>query len=163
MRANEMSGSASSDASNGMPKRHSTLGPIVSWIGVVFFALATGVLGTLLHRSGADRSIPWGMVLAFLLVFASGCWARHAHGFTGVAVNLLVCSTLIWMVSSSYGPGGDILVPISSAAFVTFWSKNAGYAWLLGSVLFQLLPLALPKKWFVRGGSAGSAARSSQR
>ena len=89
------------------------------------------------------------MALALLLVFATACWARRAHGTIGLAVNLLLSTTLIWMVASNYGPGGDILVPISSTAFVTFWSRYAGYIWILGATIVQLIALALPRKWFV--------------
>ncbi len=133
-----------------MAARHSTARAVWSWIGIVVFSLAAALIGTLLHRAGADRSIPWGMMLALLLVFATACWARHAHGTIGLAANLLLSTSLIWMVASNYGPGGDILVPISSTAFVTFWSRYAGYIWILGATIVQLLALALPKKWFER-------------
>lgn len=128
----------------------STARAVWSWIGIVIFSLSAALIGTLLHRAGADRSIPWGMVIALVLVFATACWARHAHGTTGLAVNLLLSTTLIWMVASNYGPGGDILVPISSTAFVTFWSRSAGYIWILGATTVQLIALALPRKWFVQ-------------
>lgn len=140
-----------------MSTGHNTARAVWSWIGIVVFSLSAALIGTLLHRAGADRSIPWGMVLALLLVFATACWARHAHGTIGLAVNLLLGTTLIWMVASNYGPGGDILVPISSTAFVTFWSRYAGYIWILGATVVQLIALALPKKWFVR-----SAAREDR-
>jgi hypothetical protein len=141
---------------------HSHAYAVWSWIGIALFSLSGALIGTLLHRAGADRSIPWGLVLALLLVFACACWARHAHGVIGVAVNLLLSSTLIWIVSSSYGPGGDILVPISSTAFVTFWSQNAGYIWILGATLVQLLVLVLPRRWFA-DPSSSSRASSAER
>lgn len=122
--------------------------PFLRWMGIVAFSLASGMIGTLLHRSGADQGVPWGLVLAFLLVFFSACWARRVEGFLGLAVNLLLSTSLIWLVAGNYGPGGDILVPVASKAFVTFWSRYDGYIWILGATLVQLLVLALPKAWF---------------
>lgn len=122
--------------------------PIAGWFGIIFFSLAAGLIGTLLHRSGADRGIPWGLALALLLLFATAWWSRRAHGLLGLAICLLLSTGLIWLVGSNYGPGGDILVPIASKAFTTFWSKNAGYTWIVGATIVQLIVMFFPAHLF---------------
>lgn len=115
----------------------------------VVAAAVAGLIGTVLHRSGADINVPWGLVAAFALVFFSTWLARRRSGAIGVGFHLIVCSAVVWWLAVTMGPAGDVLVPIASKAFVTFFSQQAGYIWLFGSIAVQLIVLFFPKRFFL--------------
>jgi beta-lactamase regulating signal transducer with metallopeptidase domain len=56
----------------------------------------------------------------------------------------------VWWLAITPGPGGDVLVPIASQAFTTFFSSHAGYIWLFGSIVVQLVIIFVPQRFFVR-------------
>lgn len=118
---------------------------------IAFFATATALVGTALHRSGVDANLPWGLCLAYLLIGWSAAFARQRFGMMGVGFHLIVSGLVIWILATTSGVGGSVLVPVGSAAFTTFFSLRAGYFWLLGSTIVQILVMFLPKKWFRRG------------
>ncbi|MCI1936393.1 MAG: alcohol dehydrogenase [Bifidobacteriaceae bacterium] len=127
-----------------MPARH----PVRDVLVIVVSAAVSGVVGTVLHRSGADLNIPWGLLAAFGLIFFSTWLARRRVGAIGVGFHLIFCSAVIWGLALTEGPGGDILVPVASEAFLTFFSQNAGYIWLFGCVLVQFAVLLFPHSFF---------------
>lgn len=112
---------------------------------------AVGAVGTMAHRMGASMNIPYGLVLAFLIVILSTWCARSRDGIVGLALHLISSSLVVWTVMAGYGPGGDALIPVGfgSEANLPFFSNYAGYCWLYGVVLIPCIMLLLPKRWFV--------------
>lgn len=110
-----------------------------------------GMVGTMAHRMGASSNIPYGLVLAYLLVTVSVWSARSRDGVSGLALHLISSSLVVWTVMAGYGPGGDAMIPVGfgDSASLPYFSNNAGYFWLYGVVLIPLIMLALPKLWFV--------------
>jgi len=125
----------------------STSTAIKRFVSTVVSGFVVAALGTGLHRSGADRNLPWGLLLALALVFFGAWLARRRMGVIGLGFHLIVSSMVVWFLASTVGPGGDILVG-SSPAFVTFFSANAGVIWILGTVVVQIAVLIFPKKFF---------------
>ena len=112
---------------------------------------AVGVIGTMAHRMGASSNIPYGLVLAYLIVVLSTWCARSRDGISGLALHLIGSSLMVWSVMSGYGPGGDVIIPVGfgSGSGVPFFSEYAGYFWLYGIVGIPVLMLVLPRRWFV--------------
>lgn len=111
-------------------------------------AVAAGVLGTLAHRMGASANIPYGLVLAFVLIGASAWCARARGGVPGLALHLSVSYLAVWCMAMP-GPGGDLMLPIGfHATTIPWWSQHAGYIWLYGSLIVQLLLLICAARWF---------------
>ena len=110
--------------------------------------LAVGVLGTLVQRSGAAQGLPWGMVLAYLLVTLASWWVRCDSGTMGLALHLVASTVTVWLLSMR-GPGGDVLMPYAN--FTTFFAKYAVFLWMGGLVLIQTLAICLPASWFADG------------
>ncbi|MCI1984229.1 MAG: alcohol dehydrogenase [Bifidobacteriaceae bacterium] len=135
--------------------------PVKTLLTTIVSALASGVIGTGLHRSGADYNIPWGLILALALVGFSTWMARRRMGPTGVGFHLITCSAVVWWLAITMGPGGDVIVPIASKAFTTFFSMHAGYIWLFGSILIQLAIIFVPKR-VIEGRSRGPRSDSER-
>ena len=123
--------------------RQSTL---VRLLLCAFAGLGSGLVGTLAHRMGAMNNLPYGLVLALLLVALSTWAARLRSGAIGVACHLVACWMSVWLLAT-WGPGGDVLTPIGFGGKVPFFSQYAGTAWLLGVVMVSLTVLIAPRRW----------------
>lgn len=121
---------------------------ILAWIRIVGFSLCAAFLGTMISRDGVDGPFPWGLLVSLILVFVVSLLARRDKKISGIGVSLALSSSAAWILAISPGSGGSILVPISSSAFTTFFSANAGYIWLFGMIAVQVIAALLPKKWF---------------
>lgn len=110
-----------------------------------------GVIGTMAHRMGASANIPYGLVLAYIMVIISTWSARSRDGVSGLALHLISSSLVVWTVMAGYGPGGDAMIPVGfgDSASLPYFSNAVGCYWLYGVVLIPLVMLALPKRWFV--------------
>ena len=126
----------------------SALKSILAWVRIVVFSLCAAFLGTMLARDGADGPFPWGLLIALLLVFVVSLLARRDKKIVGVGLALVLSSALAWILALSPGAGGSILVPVASPAFTTFFSASAGYIWLFGMIVVQIVAALLPRKWF---------------
>ena len=122
-------------------------GPFRCLLGLPI-GLAVGVLGTLVQRSGAAQGLPWGMILAYLLVALASWWVRCDSGTMGLALHLVTSTVTVWLLSMR-GPGGDVLMPYAN--FSTFFAKYAVFFWMGGLVLIQTLAICLPTSWFADG------------
>ncbi len=120
----------------------------LTYLAALALGAVSGLVGTLAHRSGAVGSLPYGLVIAFLILAASSWWARSWAGATGLGLHLVGASCLIWLLMGR-GPGGDVLVPIGSPAFIGFFDRHAGRIWLIGSLVLQLAVLVAPRRWFM--------------
>lgn len=107
-----------------------------------------GAVGTLAHRMGAAQNIPYGLVLALLIIGLSAWCARSRSGGIGLACHLTVSSITVWALSN-YGPGGGLLIAGQFAgAGLPFFTQYSGYIWLLGVTVVQVLLLCFPHGWF---------------
>lgn len=112
-------------------------------------AIAVAFIGTLEHRAGAAYNIPYGLVLAFLLIIGSAWCARSRNNNFGLAVHLTVSTLIIYFLSMP-GPGSDILTPIGFNTDTLPWiCQHCGVLWIFGALIIQLIMLMLPKGWFV--------------
>lgn len=132
--------------------RSTTISGLVRWaveivVASVMSALA-GFIGTFIHRSGVDGVFPWGLVLALFLLACVTWIARVFAGQIAVGFTLLMSSIVIWGLALIGTPQTSILVPIGSSSFHTWFSANAGFIWLFGSLILQVIIFFLPKAWF---------------
>ena len=121
---------------------------VLAWVRIVLFAIFSALLGTMISRDGADGPFPWGLLISLLLIFIVSLLARRDKKIAGVGVCLVFSSALAWILALFPGAGGSILVPIASPAFTTFFSASAGYIWLFGLIVVQVITGLLPRKWF---------------
>ena len=110
--------------------------------------IAAGVVGTLAHRMGAAQNIPYGLLLAFLILGISTWCARARSNAVGLGFHLIASSAAVWMLTG-YGPGGDALVPVGFSGEVPFFCQHAGVIWIYGVIVIQVVMLFLPARWFM--------------
>ena len=108
---------------------------------------ASAGIGTLAHRMGASMNIPYGLVIAFLILVISTWCARSRMGAVGIGVHLIASSTMAWGIAIC-GVNGSALTPVGFSGEVPFFSRNVGYIWLYGLVVVQVVMLFLPRSWF---------------
>lgn len=114
----------------------------------VLAGAGSGFVGTLAHRMGASANIPYGLVLAFVILGLSAWCARARLGTSGLALHLIASSIVAWGLAIG-GSTGDVLVPVGFASTMPFFSQHAGYIWLYGLIAVQVILLVLPRAWFV--------------
>ncbi len=114
----------------------------------VLAGAGVGFIGTLAHRMGASANIPYGLVLAFVILGLSAWCARARLGVSGLALHLIASSILAWGLAIG-GASGDVLVPVGFTSAMPFFSQHAGYIWLYGLIVVQVVLLILPRAWFV--------------
>lgn len=120
--------------------------PWLRYLIDVVSGAALGIVGTFAHRMGAAQNIPYGLVLALLLV-ALGAWsARSRDGVAGFALYFIASTTVLYFLALR---SGDVLIAAGFASdSLPFWSQHAGYSWLFGVVVVQLLLLVFPRRFF---------------
>lgn len=71
--------------------------PWLRYLIDVVSGAALGIVGTFAHRMGAAQNIPYGLVLALLLV-ALGAWsARSRDGVAGFALYFIASTTVLYL------------------------------------------------------------------
>lgn len=123
-------------------------GPLGRTVVTVLAAAGVAFVGTLAHRMGAMVNIPYGLAIAFAVTALSTYAARSRQGVTGLAVHLIVSSAAAWAFALYGGPGGDALVVAGFSEPEPFFSEHAGYIWLSGVIVVQVVMLVLPASWF---------------
>lgn len=109
--------------------------------------VAVAVVGTFAHRMGASMNIPYGLLLAYVILGLSAWCARSRCGVTGLAVHLIASTATAWMIAA--GSGNDALTPIGfNSDDLPYFSQKAGYLWLIGMIVVQLAFTLMPPKWF---------------
>ena len=114
--------------------------------------VASAFVGTFAHRMGAELNIPYGLVLAFLLIGLSTWCARSRMGAVGLALHLIASSLTAWgMAPMPPWPmrSTKALIVAGFQGDMPFFSQHAGYIWLYGLILVQVVLLILPARWFV--------------
>lgn len=114
----------------------------------VLAGAGVGFIGTLAHRMGASTNIPYGLVLAFVILGLSAWCVRARLGVSGLALHLIASSILAWGLAIG-GASGDVLVPVGFTSAMPFFSQHAGYIWLYGLIVVQVILFVLPRAWFV--------------
>ncbi|KFI86302.1 Alcohol dehydrogenase, class IV [Bifidobacterium reuteri DSM 23975] len=97
-------------------------------ITVLSGALAAFV-GTFAHRMGADINIPYGLVLAFLLIILSTWCARSRMGVIGLALHLIASSMTAWGLALTT-TSGNALIVAGFQGDMPYFTQHAGYIWL---------------------------------
>ena len=116
--------------------------------GVASTCTASAFVGTFAHRMGAELNIPYGLVLAFLLIGLSTWCARSRMGAVGLALHLIASSLTAWGMALTT-TSGKALIVAGFQGDMPFFSQHAGYIWLYGLILVQVVLLILPARWFV--------------
>ena len=117
----------------------------------VLITIAAGVasafVGTFAHRMGAELNIPYGLVLAFLIIGLSTWCARSRRGVVGLALHLIASSLTAWGMALTT-TSGKALIVAGFQGEMPFFAQHAGYIWLYGLILVQVILLVLPARWF---------------
>lgn len=121
--------------------------PFMQMFITMLAGAASAFVGTIAHRMGAFMNIPYGLVIALLILGISTWCARARMGTTGIGVHLIASSVTAWGVAIC-GVNGSALTPVGFSGSVPFFSQNVGYIWLYGLVILQVVMLFLPRKWF---------------
>ena len=75
--------------------------PWLRYLIDVVSGAALGIVGTFAHRMGAAQNIPYGLVLALLLV-ALGAWsARSRDGVEGFALYFIASTKVLYFLAPS--------------------------------------------------------------
>lgn len=113
----------------------------------VAVGVGAAVIGTFAHRMGASMNIPYGLLLAYVILGLSTWCARSRCGITGLAMHLIASTTTAWMIAA--GSGNDALTPIGfNSDSMPYFSQKAGYLWLIGMIIVQLAFAFMPPQWF---------------
>ena len=109
--------------------------------------VASAFVGTFAHRMGAELNIPYGLVLAFLIIGLSTWCARSRMGVVGLALHLIASSLTVWGMALTT-TSGKALIVAGFQGEMPFFTQHAGYIWLYGLILVQVILLVLPARWF---------------
>lgn len=121
---------------------------VIRLLITVLAAMVSTGIGTVAQRMGATVDIPYGLILALLLVGLSAWCARSRMGGAGLAFHLIASSITAYMLATG-GPLGDALVPLfTSSASIPYFSRYMTWYWLIGMIAIQAIMLALPARWF---------------
>lgn len=101
-------------------------------VACLLLGVVVAVVGTGVHRAGR----PWGLVLAYLMVFSAAVLARawastRAYLSMGAGLTTMLAALAFWR------PGGDVLVT----------DEPVGWAWIVAPVVVALAG-ALPRGLF---------------
>ena len=72
--------------------------------------VASAFVGTFAHRMGAELNIPYGLVLAFLIIGLSTWCARSRMGVVGLALHLIASSLTVWGMALTTTSGKALIV-----------------------------------------------------
>lgn len=106
--------------------------PASRLFGSAALGVVVGVVGTGVHR----LNVPFGLVLALLVVASAGVLVRAWAGARGMVL-LAALLLLTIVVMGRPGPGGDLLIV----------AQPVGYAWYASAVVVAAVGL-LPRRWF---------------
>ena len=135
-----------SDDRSILPWSH-RLSPVLRGLVTVVAGILCGIVATFAHRMGASANIPYGLVLAFLILGISAWCARSRLDVVGLALHLIASSGTIWLIAVQ--STDDALTPVGfSGSSVPYFSQRVGYLWLIGCIVVQLMLMFLPARWF---------------
>lgn len=124
-------------------------GPVSSFLLSAGLGLLVGFFGTMYHASIATFShgfLPWGLVLALLLVFTSTLWATSHTQKQWAAPVLGGTAFLLVVLFAFLRPGAALVVPTPQAPIG--W---AGILWMLGILVMTWLSVVVAQRTVLRG------------
>jgi hypothetical protein len=125
----------------------------VGWKIVISCVSAVIVMfiGTAISRSGAQYFVPWGLLVGFVLIFASSWSARARGGFMCSLFHFIVTWICVWLFLGfiGYGPGEVYPMLLGSVEGANFLMQNSAFIWIGGLTVIQVVVAFLPKKFFV--------------
>lgn len=124
-------------------------------------AILCGLIGTFSHRVGAVSNIPIGLIVALLLITLSAWCARSRTAMLGLLAHTVFSSAVAWILALRL-IGTAVIVPVGFSGQLPWLSQHAGYIWLYGVILIQLIMLILPSRWFVIKPSVSLSAQSEK-
>ncbi|RSX50679.1 alcohol dehydrogenase [Bifidobacterium callimiconis] len=108
-----------------------------------------GFVGAAAHRMGVQWSIPYGLVLSFLLLGISTWSARARSGSAGVGFHLIASGAVTMLILQMSTQSRAMLIFGYTSDSYTFFMQKTGIIWMLGMVALQVfMLLLLPKRWF---------------
>lgn len=108
-----------SDDRSILPWSH-RLSPVLRGLVTVVAGILCGIVGTFAHRMGASANIPYGLVLAFLILGISAWCARSRLDVVGLALHLIASSGTVWLIAVQ--STDDALTPVGfSGSSVPFF------------------------------------------
>lgn len=110
-------------------------------------ALVYALIGTFVHRAGADY-VPYGMVLALLIIGFSAFSARARLGRCGLLAHIVIAASTSWALALLRFDNA-ILVPAGFTADLPWMAQHAAFVWLYGVIIVQAVQLVMPARWFV--------------
>lgn len=149
-----------SDYKDSLPWSH-RLNPVARVLVTITAGAAVGLIGTLAHRMGASANIPYGLVLAFVILGLSTWCARSRCGVSGVAWHLIASSGMAWWIAAGAANDGDALIVAGFKVDMPYFGQHAGYIWLYGIVLVQIAFLLMPPRWFSMAPRKAAPDRSA--
>lgn len=91
--------------------------------------IAVGFATTVVHR-GRTGQVPWGLILAWALIVASGIYIRAARGRSQSTTFTIVAIALPFAIAA-----------FSSNAKLLIVSDGRSYTWLIGHVVLALITM----------------------
>ena len=79
----------------------------------------------------------------------------------GLLAHTVFSSAVAWILALRL-IGTAVIVPVGFSGQLPWLSQHAGYIWLYGVILIQLIMLILPSKWFVIKPSVSLSAQSEK-
>lgn len=111
-------------------------------------AVLCSLIVTFIHRCGAIDNIPYGFVVAMILLLLSAWCSRARSGWWGLFIHATVFSAFAWILALGF-IGSAILVPVGFTIPVPWCVHYAGYLWLYGILIAHAILLCMPQRWFV--------------
>ncbi len=115
--------------------------------------VVTGFIATFAHRAGAAYNIPYGLVLAFLIVGLSAWAVRQKSALLGLLTHFIGCVGIVWGIALTQ-TSSDAIIVVGGASLTTFWSLHAGYIWIYGVIALHVVLAILPSKLFMKNSTA---------
>lgn len=106
------------------------------------------LIGTFVHRAGAMNNLPYGFVIAVILLLISAWCSRARSGWWGLFIHAVVFSAVVWILALGF-IGNAILIPVGFTIPMPWCVKYVGYFWLYGILIAHAILLCMPQRWFV--------------
>ncbi|PLS30521.1 alcohol dehydrogenase, class IV [Bifidobacterium margollesii] len=117
-------------------------------VGLVSGAIV-GFVGSCAYRMGVPQNIPYGLVLALLLVGISAWSARARSGSVGLGLHLVSSGMVTWLLTETATTSRAMIIFGYTSDAYSFVMQKSGIIWLLGMVAVQVVLVMLPDRMFV--------------
>jgi histidinol-phosphatase len=108
-------------------------------------AVVVGLASVFLHRIGINAALPYGFIIAVLLLFCAGVQIRYYFGELLVYIFAVVCSITVYCLATL--TTGDILVLGGAIHGEKPWAGYLGWGTIIGSFVFPFTASLIPERW----------------